>query len=134
MLIGCPIERLDAFTLSLLTNDEVIAVNQDPLGKPAKRVSEENGVQVWVKPLEDGSYAVGLFNTDAYGATPQSYFRWGDETAKQFTFDFSKAGLTGSKWKLRDLWRQQDLGEYKEHLTIQIPYHGVVMLRMTAKQ
>lgn len=134
MLIGCPIERLDAFTHSLLTNDEVIAVNQDPLGKPAKRVLEENGVQVWVKPLEDGDYAVGLFNTDAYGSTPQSYFRWGDETVKQFTFDFAKAGLTGSKWKLRDLWRQQDLGEYKKHLTTQIPYHGVVMLRMTAKQ
>ncbi|HEX7691348.1 MAG TPA: alpha-galactosidase, partial [Sediminibacterium sp.] len=83
--------------------------------------------------LEDGSYAVGLFNTDAYGSTPQSYFRWGDETAKQFNFDFSKAGLTNRKWKVRDLWRQRDLGEYMGYLTTQIPYHGVMMLRMTTE-
>jgi alpha-galactosidase len=47
MLIGCPIEQIDAFTLNLLTNDEVIAVNQDPLGKPARLVKEVNGIQIW---------------------------------------------------------------------------------------
>jgi alpha-galactosidase len=90
LLIGCPIDQLDAFTLNLLTNDDVIVVNQDPLGKPARLVSDENGVQIWLKPLEDGSYAVGLFNTADYGKTPQSYFRWGNESSKQFTFDFNK--------------------------------------------
>jgi alpha-galactosidase len=83
LLIGCPIEQLDDFTLSLLSNDEVIALDQDPLGRPARPVADRQGVQIWVKPLADGSYAVGLFNTDDYGKTPQSYFRLGRRAAKE---------------------------------------------------
>jgi hypothetical protein len=72
LLIGCPIEQLDAFTLNLITNDEVIEVNQDPLGRPARLMADENGVQIWIKRMEDGSYAVGLFNIAQYGKKPQS--------------------------------------------------------------
>lgn len=130
MLIGCRLDDLDTFTLNLLSNDEVIAISQDPLGKPARLLADKNGVQVWVKPMEDGSYAVGLFNTDDYGITPQSYFRWGDEKPKPFLFDLDKVGLKG-KWKLRDLWRQKDLGDYNRSFKTTIPYHGVIMLRMS---
>jgi alpha-galactosidase len=129
LLIGCPIEQLDDFTLNLLTNDEVIEVNQDPLGKPGRQVAEENGIQIWIKNLEDGSVAVGLFNTADFGKTPQSYFHWGNEPAKQFSFDFAKAGLKG-KYKIRDLWRQKDLGESDGSFSAEIAHHGVVMLRM----
>ena len=129
LLIGCPIEQLDPFTLNLLTNDEVIEVNQDPLGKSARLMTEENGVQIWVKPLEDKSYAVGLFNTADFGKTPQSYFCWGNEKSKQFTFSFAKAGLKG-KYKIRDLWRQKDLGELNGSLKTEIRHHGVIMLRL----
>ena len=107
MLIGCPIERLDSFTLNLLSNDEIIEINQDPLGKPARLVANENGVQVWLKPMEDGSYAAGLFNIDGYGTTPESYFRWGDEKPRNFEFDFTSLGLKG-KWKLRNVWKQKE--------------------------
>jgi alpha-galactosidase len=133
LLIGCPIDQLDAFTLNLLTNDEVIEINQDPLGKPARLISDENGVQIWLKPLEDGSYAVGLFNTADYGKTPQSYFRWGNESPKQFTFDFNKAGLKGI-WNIRDLWRQKSQGEFNGSFQTEIRHHGVVMLRMFPKK
>jgi alpha-galactosidase len=129
MLIGCPIEQLDDFTLNLLTNDEVIEINQDPLGKPARLISDENGLQIWVKSLEDGSYAVGLFNTGDFGKTPQSYFHWGTETSKSFTFDFAKAGLKG-KFKLRDVWRQKELGTFNGTFKTAIRHHGVVMLRL----
>lgn len=129
LLIGCPIEQLDDFTLNLLSNDEVIEVNQDPLGKPARLISDENGVQIWVKPMEDGSFAVGLFNTDDFGKTPETYFRWGNEAVKTFTFDFAKAGLNG-KFSLRDVWRQKDLGEFESTFTTDIPHHGVVLLRL----
>jgi alpha-galactosidase len=128
LLIGCPIEQLDAFTLNLLTNDEVIEINQDPLGKAGRLLYEEDGVQVWLKPLEDGSYAAGLFNTGGYGTDPQSYFRWGDEKAKSFELNFEKIGLNG-KWKPRDVWRQKDIGEYSSSFKTSIPYHGVVLLR-----
>ena len=129
LLIGCPIEQLDAFTLNLLTNDEVIAINQNPLGKPARLVLEENGVQIWLKSLEDGSYAVGLFNTDNFGKKPESYFRWGDEKPKPFTFDFSKIGLKGM-FKLHDVWRQKDIGSFQQNYQTEIRHHGVVMLKM----
>lgn len=133
LLIGCPIEQLDAFTLNLLTNDEVIAINQDPLGKSARLVSEDDGVQIWVKPLEDGSTAVGLFNVGEFGKTPQSYFRWGDEMPKSFTFDFNKIGLKGI-FKLRDVWRQKDLGVFNGSFKTDIRHHGVVMLRIAPPQ
>lgn len=130
MLIGCPIEKLDDFTLNLLTNDEVIAINQDPLGKPARLISEEDGVQVWLKSLEDGSYAIGLFNVADFGKTPQSYFRWGDEPSKAFTLDLKRTGLP-HRYTFRDVWRQKVLGEYKGEFKTTIPHHGVVMLKLT---
>jgi alpha-galactosidase len=129
LLIGCPIEQLDAFTLNLLTNDEVIEINQDPLGKPARLLSYEDGVQIWVKPLADGSYSVGLFNIANFGKTPETYFRWGDEIAKNYTFDFTKIGLKG-KFKLYDVWRQKDIGTFNGSFNTEIRHHGVVMLRM----
>ena len=64
MIIGTPIERLDPFTLSLLSNDEVLEVNQDPLGKQARPVKAAGG-EALVKELEDGSKALGLFNPGA---------------------------------------------------------------------
>ena len=130
MLIGCPIEQLDDFTLNLLTNDEVIEVDQDPLGKSARLLADENGVQLWVKPLADGSYCIGLFNTADYGKTPQSCFRWGDEPIKKFNFNFEKAGLKG-QWLLRDLWRQKELGIFDGTFPTEIPHHGVILVRMT---
>ena len=129
MLIGCPIERLDSFTLNLLSNDEIIEINQDPLGKPARLVANENGVQVWLKPMEDGSYAAGLFNIDGYGTTPESYFRWGYEKPRNFEFDFTSLGLKG-KWKLRNVWKQKEEGVFSNFFKTSIRYHGVVMLRL----
>ena len=99
------------------------------LKKTARFVADEKGVQIWLKPMEDGSFAVGLFNTDNFGKTPESYFRWGDEKSGQFAFDFAKTGLKG-KWKLRDVWRQKDLGEFDDVFKCEIPHHGVVLLRM----
>lgn len=133
LLIGCPIEQLDAFTLSLLSNDEVIAVDQDPLGRPARLVGDRQGVQIWVKPMADGSSVVGLFNTDDFGKTPQSYFRWDDEQPKNFTLRFADIGLAG-RWTVRNLWTQEDLGAFRESFTAAIRHHGVVLLRLTRRE
>jgi alpha-galactosidase len=129
LLIGCPIEQLDAFTLNLLTNDEVIEIDQDPMGKSARLITDEGGVQTWLKPMADGSYAVGFFNTDNYGKTPASFFRWGTEKPKQFTVDFAKLGLNG-KWRVRDVWRQENIGVITSSFTSIIPHHGVMMYRI----
>ena len=128
MLIGCPIERLDAFTLNLLSNDEIIAINQDPLGKAARLVLEKDGFQVWKRELENGDYAVGIFNIAGYGKTPQSYFRWGNEQPKSFALNFNEISLVGN-FNIRDVWRQKDLGIFKGKITTSIPHHGVMMFR-----
>ena len=128
MLIGCPIEQIDAFTLNLLANDEVIAINQDPLGKPARLVKELKGVQIWKKEMEDGSTIVGLFNTGGYGTHPASYFRWGDEKPIAINFDFASIGLKG-KYDVRDVWRQKSLGTYKGYYKTLVNHHGVVLLQ-----
>lgn len=129
LLIGCPIEQLDAFTLNLLSNDEVIEVNQDPLGKSAKLVLEEQGVQVWLKQLEDGAYALGIFNTADFGKTPASYFRWEDEQAANYTLDFNKLKLKGL-FNVRNVWTQKDIGANAKSFKATIPHHGVVMLKL----
>jgi alpha-galactosidase len=128
LIIGCPIEQLDSFGLNLLTNDEVIAIDQDPLGRPGRLVGDSAGVQVWIRPMEDGGFAVGLFNTADFGKTPESYFRWGDEKPVTYSWELAKAGLKG-KWKLRDVWRQKDLGVFEGGFSTTIPYHGVLLLR-----
>lgn len=130
LLIGCPIEQLDAFTLNLLTNDEVIEVDQDPLGKSARLMADEGGIQTWLKPMADGSYAVGFFNTDDYGKTPQSFFRWGNEQPKKFEVVLQQLGLKG-KWRVRDIWRQRNLGLIDHSFTTTIPHHGVMMFRLS---
>jgi alpha-galactosidase len=129
LLIGCDMSRMDDFTLSLLTNDEVIAVNQDPLGRQAKRVYNHNGDQVWVKELEDGSKAVGLFYVGGEKKKPTDYFAKPDPRGRTITVRASAIGVTG-KFSLRDLWRQKDLGIGERKISATVPYHGVVLLRV----
>ena len=115
LLIGCDMTQLDAFTLNLLTNDEVLEVNQDPLGRQAARVQRGDLSEVWAKKMEDGSLAVGLFNRG---------FMTGPVTV-----EFKALGLTG-KQRVRDLWRQKDLGTASDSFTAEIPGHGVQLLRL----
>lgn len=115
LLIGCDMTQLDDFTLSLLTNDEVLEVNQDPLGRQAGRVAKDGSLEVWAKDMEDGSKAVGLFNR-------------GRESA-QVTANWSDLGLHG-KQKVRDLWRQKDLGKFSNKFEAAVPRHGVVLVRI----
>jgi alpha-galactosidase len=118
LLIGCDLTRLDEFTLNLLANDEVLEVSQDPLGRQAGRVAQNGPLEVWAKDLEDGSQAVGLFN------------RGGEEA--QVTANWADLHLTGAH-KVRDLWRQQDLGSFSEQFQAAVPRHGVVLLRVAAQ-
>ena len=115
LLLGCDLERLDAFTLSLLTNDEVIAVNQDALVKQAVGVSRQDGREVYRKELEDGSIAVGLFNRGPAEGTVTA--KWTD------------LKITG-KQIVRDLWRQKDVGVFESSYSAPVASHGVVLVRI----
>ena len=76
LIFSGDITRLDDFTLSLLTNDEVIDVDQDPLGKPGRRVAIDGDLEVWARDMEDGTKAVGLFNRGEDTATVTA--KWTD--------------------------------------------------------
>ena len=115
LLIGCDLTKLDDFTKGLLTNDEVLAVNQDRLGKQAKRVAKDAEIEVWAKPLADGSTAVGIFNR---GFMPASH-----------SVDLAALGLAGKR-SVRDLWRQEDLGHFEGAFKADVPPHGAVLLRV----
>lgn len=130
LLLGCDMGNLDDFTLNLLCNNEVLSVNQDPLVAPAKKMVVENG-QIWTKKLYDGSYAVGFFHVDPY------FILWDQENAEEmqmvnypFEFALKKIGIHG-KAKVRDLWRQKDLGEVTDHFQTTVPYHGVTLVKIT---
>jgi alpha-galactosidase len=116
LLIGCDMEKLDDFTLNLLTNDEVIEINQDPLGKQATCVQELGDLRIYVKELEDGSRAVGFCN-------------FGLNQVDLSYNDFDKIGLDGT-CTVRDLWRQQEICSLETktgQLKLQIPAHGVLL-------
>jgi alpha-galactosidase len=107
--------RLDDFTLSLLTNDEVIEIDQDPLGKPGYRVFKDDDLEVWTRELEDGSRAVGLFNRGEFETTVTA--KWSD------------VGLS-AKQRVRDLWRQQDIGVFEGGYSAKVQRHGTVLVRI----
>jgi alpha-galactosidase len=115
LLLGCDLTKLDDFTLSLLTNDEVIAVNQDALGKQATVISKQGDAGVMAKGLEDGSIAAGLFNPG--------------ESTKQVVLSWSDLKIKG-KYIVRDLWRQKDLGTFEGEYKADVNQHGVVMLSL----
>ncbi len=131
LLIGADMSHFDDFTLNLLTNDEVIDINQDPIGRQARRISSEDGKQIWVKDMEDGSKAVGLFSADAAGRTPADYFQWNTSPTKaRIIFKGSDVGMSGS-FSVRDVWRQKDLGVFTGQFEADVPPHGVVLIRVT---
>jgi alpha-galactosidase len=119
LLLGCPLDQLDNFTLNLLTNDEVLALNQDPLGIQAKQIVTEGDGMVLAKDLEDGSKAVGLFNI---GSEPNSV-----------KVTWEQLGITG-KQVIRDLWRQKNIGTYNESFEAMVRPHGVVLVRVYPKK
>ena len=133
LLIGCDLSKIDEFTMNLLTNDEVLAVDQDPLGEQARRVSKDNGEEVWSKQLQDGSIAVGMFFVGEDESDPVKSFPWEDKPSTKIKVNASDLGING-KFIVRDLWRQQNIGTYKESFTAEVPYHGVLLARFSSVQ
>ncbi len=136
LLLGCDMTRLDPFTLNLLENDEVLAVDQDSLGKQATLLTQYGNLvtltetregrptrrrrlapfQIWGRPLAGGGRAVGLFNLS-------------DQTAS-VTLKWSDLGIVGPH-QVRDLWRQKDLGEFEGSFSMPVASHGAELVKLT---
>lgn len=120
LLAGNDIRNMNQATKDILLNKEVIAIDQDPLGKQAARIAQDGDTETWLKPLADGGVAVGVINL---GSQPA-----------QVTVKAADLKLAGPITKARDLWKHQDVhfqnGAYSE----QVPTHGMLMLRVSARK
>ena len=117
LIAGNDIVSMDASTQAILTNREVIAVDQDPLGQQARRVSKEGDLEVWIRPLQGGGRAVVLLNR---GAAPA-----------QISLDWSQMDYPATlQAKVRDLWAGKDVGIHTGRYQATAASHGVVMLKV----
>jgi alpha-galactosidase len=116
LLAGNDLRTMSPETKELLTNPEVLAVDQDKKGVQGHRAWEEGPLEIWVKPLADGSQAVGLFNRS--------------ESATKMTLDFKSIGAPASA-KLRDVLDHKDLGTMQNSYSTEVPTHGVVLVRVS---
>jgi alpha-galactosidase len=107
--------KLDEFTLNVLCNPEIIEVNQDPLGESGLVIKRSQDQFLMIKKLHDGTVAAGLFNRSGSKA--------------EITLDFNEIGLSG-RLKIRDLWRQKDIGKYSNSFKANVPPQGVVMVKI----
>jgi alpha-galactosidase len=115
LLIGCDMDKLDEFTLNLLKNREVIAIDQDVAGKQAERVVNDKQIQVWVKQLADGSKAIGIFNLG--------------EKYSKYVLDFNSIHM-GRVKVVRDIWQQKDIAKSASSVSCNIPPHGVRFFKL----
>jgi alpha-galactosidase len=117
LLTGSDIRNLDDYSLETLTNHEVIALNQDSLGLQAKKVIDKGDLEVYAKPLSDGSWAVALLNRGG--------------TTAIMSLDWKKdLGLDWSNVTIRDLWKHQDFKMDKESYTTEVIGHEAKVLRV----
>jgi alpha-galactosidase len=116
LLAGNDLRTMTAETKELLTNSEVIAVDQDAKGVQGHRVWQEGPLEIWIKPLADGSQAVGLFNR---GESPLT-----------MRLDAKLIAVSPAS-KLRDLLDHKDLGPIHESYNTEVPTRGVVLLRVS---
>jgi len=116
LVFGGDMIKLDDFTLNILTNDEVIDIDQDTLGKQGAPVSKTGDLEVWARDLEGGSKAVGMFNRG--------------ERETEISARWSDLGITGA-YVARDVWRQKDLGKFENEFKAKVGRHGAALVKLT---
>jgi alpha-galactosidase len=114
LLAGNDLRNVSPEILAILTNREVIAVDQDKLGRQGKQVWKSGDQEIWSRPLSGGAQAVAFFNRAAEPAKVTG--KWAD------------IGIAGQR-RLRDLWLHQDIDWPGPEYSVTVPPHGVVMLR-----
>jgi alpha-galactosidase len=116
LLCGNDIRNMNQVTKDILLNPEIIAVNQDPLGKQAKKVRDDGDVEVFAKPMADGSWAVGLLNRKDSAEIP-------------VRISWNELGIEGG-WMVRDLWDHRVLGNYSGYFEKPVLPHQCAVIRI----
>jgi alpha-galactosidase len=118
LMLGVDPNNMTTNTTSTVMNPEIIAVNQDALGKQAQQVGSITNLDVWVKPLQGNAWAVGLYNRS--------------ETSADITVHWTDLGLPSTaNAQIRDLWAKRDLGSCADHYTGTVAPHECVVLKIS---
>jgi alpha-galactosidase len=117
LMLGNDIRNMTDDVKAILTNKEIIAIDQDKLGKQGIKVRDDGDFEVWAKQLSDGSRAVVLFNRS--------------KAAAEISFDWTEIGYSAAlKMNVRDLWQKKNLGTFVGKYSAQVPSHGVVAVKL----
>lgn len=117
LMLGNDIRYMSDEVLEIITNPEVIAVNQDPLGRQGKKVRDDGDFEVWSRELYDGSRAVVMFNRS--------------DNESEIGFKWSEVGLPQDlKFAVRDLWKKKELGKFTGSYSGKVHPHGVIMVKL----
>jgi alpha-galactosidase len=117
LMIGCDVRKIDTETASLLMNREVLAINQDPLGKPAQRIKQIGTCEIWTKRLADSSVAVAVVNRGSRG--------------DDLILKARDIGLLETPKLARNLWSGQDIADFKVEITQRVEPHETILLKIT---
>jgi alpha-galactosidase len=117
LLAGNDLAHMSKETLEILTNKDIIAIDQDPAARPVKRnIIQEGKTEIWTRELDHGAIAVALFNRE--------------DQPVSITAEWSKLGL-GTPASGRDLWAHKDTSFSGQNYTATVPKHGVVIVRLS---
>jgi alpha-galactosidase len=127
LIAGNDLRNMSKETREILTNREVIAVNQDPLGVQGFQYSAKDNVEVWFKPLKNDDWAMVILNRNT--SARKVSFDWKSENIAD-ALSKRDASFERTNYSLRDLWAGRDLGTTRHALSAEIAPHDVLMLRL----
>lgn len=127
LMAGNDLTKMDKDTHEILTNKEVIAVDQDPMGEQGRRFMDMGEKEIWAKPLSNGELAVCFLN--------RTDFPWKlDYNWRAQTIYFAnEVNIHANEYVIRDLWKHKDIGTTAQNTKTTIPAHGVLMVRLSKK-
>jgi alpha-galactosidase len=128
LIAGNDLRKMNSDTRMILTNKDVIAIDQDALGIEAFKYSDKDSLQTWIRPLKNNDWAVCFINR---GSKPkQIQFNWQDEMVND-TLSKKELSAKTISYTIRDLWLKKNMGDTKKPLNASIASHDVLMLKLS---
>jgi alpha-galactosidase len=127
LIAGNDFRKMSKETLAILSNKELIAVNQDKLGIQGFKYSAKDGLEIWVKPLSDGNWVITFLNRS--DVTKKIYFDWIKEVIRDVDFNL-ETNFSTTNYKIIDLWKNKEVGNTKKIFISDLSSHDVITLKL----
>jgi len=131
LIAGNDFRKMSKETLAILTNKELIAINQDKLGIQGFKYSSVDGIEIWIKPLSEGNWAVTFLNRS--DTTKKINFDWNKNSIKDSDFNL-ELNTSNTIFNLEDLWLNKKIGTTKKIFASEIKPHDVIALKLYLNQ